>query len=449
MLNEGVSRRQFLGLSAAATAGLMLTPAAAFAAPSLPHPLAASHSADVAIRWTEALYRVVRQERLTPPSAARLYAHLGISLYEAVVGGMPNHVSLGGKLNALTTVPGHRQSDRYDWPSVANAAAWRVLNYDLADRPAAVALLAELEATIRQERGTAGVPAAVLARSEQYGAMVGAHLAAWISTDGWAGTLGRTFTPPVGEGLWEKTPPNFGSSLEPHWNEVRFLAMSESDPCVPRPHVAFSTDPGSDFFAQANATYQAGLTLTVEQKATAMYWRDNPDGGTGLPSGHWMLIGSQVIKDRGLDLGLAAESLVKLSVGLADAFSSCWREKYRTNLIRPVTYIQRYIDPSWNSFVNSPAFPEYTSGHSVGSGAASGVLTAMFGPTTFTDTAVNFTGHTPRVFSSFASAAEEAAVSRLYGGIHYPMGIEVGLEQGQCVADTVLSRLRTRRGDVK
>jgi len=162
-----------------------------------------------------------------------------------------------------------------------------------------------------------------------------------------------------------------------------------------------------------------------------------------------MLIGVQVIKDRSLDLGLAAEALVKLGVGLADGFSSCWREKYRTNLVRPVAYIQQHIDPSWNSFVNSPAFPEYTSGHSVGSAAAAGVLTAVFGATTFTDTAVNFTAHTPRVFSSFASAAEEAAVYRLYGGIHYPMGIEVGLEQGQCVADAVLGRLQTRRGDVK
>jgi len=195
---EGVSRRQFLSLSAAATAGLVLAPTAAFAAPVLPHPLAASHSADVALRWVEGLFLAVRQERLTPPSTARLYAHLGISMFEAVVGGMPNHVSLGGKLNSLTTVPGHRQSDRYDWPSVANAAAWRVLNYDLVDRPAAVALLAELEAAIRQERGDAGVPSAVLARSEQYGATVGARLVAWIRTDGWAGTLGRTFTPPVG-----------------------------------------------------------------------------------------------------------------------------------------------------------------------------------------------------------------------------------------------------------
>ncbi len=445
MTHEGVSRRQFLGWSAAATAALVMAPSAALATPAAPHPLAGAHSADVALRWARALYLAVKQERLSPPSAARVYAHLGISLYEGVVSGMPQHVSLGRQLNGLGALPAAIRSQRYDWPSVANATAWGVLSHDLAGR-AGLQYLSDLEAAVRAERAATGVPADVLARSIAFGGQVAAALVAWIDTDGWAGIQGRAFTPPVGDALWIRTPPNFGASIEPYWGEVRFLAIEEADPCRPTPHVPFSAVAGSPFWEQANATYQAGLVLTDEQKVTALYWRDNPDGSTGLPSGHWMLIGAQVIADKGLDLGLAAEAMAKLGIGLADGFSSCWREKYRSNLLRPVTYIQRYIDPAWNSFVNSPAFPEYTSGHSVGSGAAAGVLTALFGHATFLDTAVELSGHTPRAFTSFQEAADEAAISRLYGGIHYPMGIEVGLEQGACVADHVLARLRTRRG---
>lgn len=158
-----------------------------------------------------------------------------------------------------------------------------------------------------------------------------------------------------------------------------------------------------------------------------------------------MLIAATAIRDQGLDLGRAAEVLALTGISLADGFTSCWTEKYQTNLLRPVTYIQRLIDPTWASPVNSPAFPEYTSGHSVGSGAAAEVLTALLGPVGFVDTASAPLGFPDRPFTSFWAAAEEAAISRLYGGIHYPMAIEQGLLQGRAVGRTVLARARTRR----
>lgn len=436
------TRREFLrvGVGAAGAASLASFPLAVMAAPTVP--LASLHPATVAVQWFETLFQIVKAERTLPPAAARLYAHLGVALYEGVVKGVPGARSLGGQLNRLGALPNASSKTALDWPTVATASASTVLTHDLATRSDALASVAALRATALAER-RAIVGADIVAASAVHGDRIGASLIGWITTDGWAGTVGKPYDPPTGDGLWQRTPPNFGGAIEPHWGEVRFLALDEVDACRPLPHVAFSSETGSAFWHQANATYQAHLGLTDEQRATALYWRDNPDGSTGLPSGHWMLIATQVITDRGLDLGRAAEVLALVGIALADGFSSCWREKYRSNLLRPVTYIQRYIDPNWASSVNSPAFPEYTSGHSVGSGAAAEVLTAVFGRTRFTDTAVEFTGHTPRTFSSFAEAADEAAISRLYGGIHYPMAIENGLDQGRCVGRAVMASLRT------
>lgn len=208
---------------------------------------------------------------------------------------------------------------------------------------------------------------------------------------------------------------------------------------------SFAEEAESAFWQQAKATYDTVNQLDDTRRATAMFWRDNPDGTSGLPSGHWMLIACQLIEQEGRDLAEAAEILALVGLSLADGFTSCWTEKYETNLVRPVTYIRRVIDPNWSSFVNSPAFPEYTSGHSVGSAAAAETLTSLFGPTAFTDSTGLVNGYPSVRYSSVWEAANEAAISRLYGGIHYPMGIEAGLDQGRAVARKVISRARTRR----
>jgi hypothetical protein len=163
------------------------------------------------------------------------------------------------------------------------------------------------------------------------------------------------------------------------------MALPTADACAPALPVAFSSEPDSQFWNQAMRVYDTSLTVGESERSTALFWRDNPDGTTGLPAGHWMLSTAKVIRDRRLDLAAAAEACALVGISLADAFTSWWTEKYRTNLLRPVTYVQRYIDPSWATFVNSPAFPEYTSGHSVGSGAAAATLTALFGDAAFVD----------------------------------------------------------------
>ncbi len=443
------SRREFLGKTLLAGAGAVAAaqalPGAAWASPAQ-HPLAHAYPPDVLLRWISGAYDAVRRERYSPPNAARTYAHIAVAAYEAVVAGMPQHRSLGGQLNGLGALPGAVRNRRYDWPAAANAAMGRVARHLFAGRATSLAGLADLESAIHDERLAAAGDLAAVARGQAHGQAVGDALVAWIATDGWAEIQGLPFTPPVGPGLWVRTPPNFGASIEPYWERVRTFALSPVTACAPVPHIAFSTDTSSPFYAQARATYDAGLALTDAQKVTALFWRDNPDGTTGLPSGHWALTTGILIRSVGLDLARAAEVLALQTVSVSDGFSSCWTEKYRSNLLRPVTYIKAHIDPAWNSYVNSPAFPEYTSGHSVGSGAAAETLTTLLGTVPFTDDTGLGNGFAARSFTSVWEAAEEAAISRLYGGIHFPMGIEFGVDQGRCVARHVLARVRTRKG---
>jgi hypothetical protein len=359
---------------------------------------------------------------------------------------MPRHRPLTGQLNDLDPGPLAPQGIRIHWPLALNAAVERAALTLFADRSAASRSAISDYAQHVRESFELTVNADVSSASDAYGGAVGDHVASWIGTDGYAGILGLPYEPPSGPGLWERTPPNFGFALEPYWERVRPMALPAVDYCAPPPPVPFSVEAGSAFYQQAMTVYQTSQQIGDREREIAFFWRDNPDGTTGLPSGHWALITCIAISDRGLDLAEAVEVLAMVGISLTDAFSSCWTEKYRRNLVRPVTYIRNHIDPNWASFVNSPAFPEYTSGHSVGSGAAATTLTALLGEASFVDDSGVPYGRGAYSYGSFTEAAQDAAISRLYGGIHYPMAIEVGLDQGAHVSRVVQERVKLRRG---
>ena len=195
------------------------------------------------------------------------------------------------------------------------------------------------------------------------------------------------------------------------------------------------------------------MNLTSEQKTIADYWADGA-GQTGTPPGHWMAIVSQLARHHGhhphgLSLMIAAEAFTRVGIAVHDAFIACWYTKYVYNLQRPVTYINDHIDPAWKPYITTPGFPSYHSGHSTQSGTAATVLTAMFGSITFTDTTHTDHGllppQAPRTFRSFDEAAEEAAASRLYGGIHYAFDNDDGLDSGWCIGDWILQRVQFRK----
>jgi hypothetical protein len=219
----------------------------------------------------------------------------------------------------------------------------------------------------------------------------------------------------------------------PDWGKVRPFAMPSAAATDPGPHPEFSEEPGSAFHRFAQEVHEIGKSLTDEQRLIAGFWSDDPML-TFTPAGHWISIVLQIAERGAMPVEVISATLAKLGVAQADAFIACWDTKFRYNLLRPVTYIRRHIDKAWEPLLITPPFPEYTSGHSTQSGAAAVVLTSVFGENfAFEDDTHVAEGLPVRSFPSFAAAAEEAAISRLYGGIHFRFGNEGGLRQGRAV----------------
>jgi hypothetical protein len=213
--------------------------------------------------------------------------------------------------------------------------------------------------------------------------------------------------------------------------------------------------PGSPFFLQVKEVYESGRQLTDEQRAIAAFWDCNPYvmnvRGHAMfatkkvsPGGHWMGITGIAARKAGAGLIQTSEAYARTAMALHDGFISAWEEKFRSNVVRPETMINAHLDESWQPLLQTPPFPEYTSGHSVISTAAATVLTDQFGENfAFADSTEMAYGLPVRSFPSFNAAAAEAAISRLYGGIHYRMAIEEGITQGRGVGQLVVRKLRT------
>jgi PAP2 superfamily len=402
-------------------------------------PRASAYSGEVPAAWFDLALDLVRTTPgFSPPVASRALGYAGVALYQAIVPGIPERGSFAGRLNRLTEAPrpGHLA---YHWPTVASSALASSLRALFPTTPAVNgAAIEALERRFATE-ARAALPPVVYRRSVERGAAVARHVFEWSKLDGGHEAFLRNFppfTPPSGPGLWEPTPPGFLPALQPHWGTNRPFVLRSGETCSAVPPPAYSENPGSPFYREADECYASVNRLTPGQEAIARFWSDDP-GETATPPGHSISILTQVLRALDLPLASAAEAYAKVGIAVADAFICCWSTKYRFDLLRPVTYVRRLIDPNWTPLLTTPPFPEYTSGHSAQSGAAAQVLTDLFGPLGFTDRTHERRGLAPRSFGSFFEAAHEAAISRLYGGIHFRAACERGMEQGICVGRRV------------
>ncbi len=401
------------------------------------------------------LIDIIRHDIFAPPVASRILAYSSVAAYEALVPGFPDHKSLAGQLKGLTQTPQPEAGKDYCFP-LASANALLIVGQALVFSEGDMATMKE---AIFDNYKKMGIPKDVWERSMAYGEAVAKHIQAWSKKDNYAQTRSAPkFTINAKEpGRWQPTPPQYGDALEPHWPEIRTWALDSAHQIETGPHAPFSIQKGSEFYKQAEATYLAVKNLTKEQEATAWYWDDNPaavevSGHLSWmkkkisPAAHWINITAQVCRAQKADIITAADTYAKIAVTMADAFISCWDAKYRNNLIRPETYINQYIDHDWRPLIETPPFPEHTAGHATVSAAAATVLTDVFGENTaFSDsTEVEF-GMAPRSFKSFYEASDEAAMSRLLGGIHYPTGIESGRLAGRKLGALVLQKLSTKK----
>jgi membrane-associated phospholipid phosphatase len=406
---------------------------------------------DVASTWFEALYDVVKAEQTTPPPASRIYGITAVALYEAIVAGTEAQRSLVRQLHELRSVPQPKKHQKYHWPTVANAVlATTVRGLYPTISPASLDAIHTLEHRFASHY-EAELPRREYARSVAHGQAVATAVLAWAATDGFAGYNTCRYLPEPVPGAWQPTPPAFNPDpLQPCWGLIRPMVLTSGQECSPPGRPRFSTDAGSDFYAAGLEAYRVGVGLIAAQKTIADYWSDGP-GATGTPPGHWIAIVSQIASNDGLSLTAAAEAYARVGLAVHDAFIGCWDAKYAYNLQRPVTYINAHIDQRWRPYLVTPSFPSYTSGHSTQSAAAAHVLTDLFGRKRFTDTTHADHGlvppQEPRTFDSFEEAAAEAAVSRLYGGIHFAFDNDHGLASGQCMGQAILDRVQFKGDD--
>ena len=396
---------------------------------------------DMLVGWNRLILELVRHTpTYSPPVASRAFAYLGVTAYETVASGDDQFLTLAGQLNALEPLPTREPDAAYDEAILLHAAmsfganaffgntgptGQRAMN-TMDTRTAA--MLAE---EIDQE---------IVARSTALGTAIGQHILDWSLDDGGAvvENLGFPYDFETVEdpALW--VPTNRvavqQAPLLPGWGHNRPFAMPAGNSCALPPPPAFSQEPGSAFYEEAMEVHDAVVNLTDEQEAIARFWSDDPMLSP-TPPGHWIFLTLDALEGKDADLAETVDVLARLGIVLADSFIGCWDAKYQYNLVRPVTYLNRLVDPNWQPILITPPFPEYPSGHSTQSGAAAGMLQAHFGEKfAFSDRTHEDDGLAVRHYLSFWEAAEEAAISRLYGGIHFRSAIEQGLEQGLCIA---------------
>jgi len=290
--------------------------------------------------------------------------------------------------------------------------------------------------------------------SIEYAEQVAKEVLAYAKTDGFSKLSTYTrYIPTQEEGRWYPTPPAYIEAIEPHWRTIRPFFLDSASQFAPPPPAPFDLDSGSSFHTQTMEVYHTVSNITDQEEEIANFWDCNPFAvkftghmAIGLkkitPGGHWMGIAGIASENAGISFAKTVEVHALLAMTLHDAFISCWDEKYRSDRIRPETVINRFFDQRWKPILQTPPFPEYTSGHSVASASAAVVLTALLGDNfAFDDDTEVLFGLPVRSFTSFYQAAEEAAISRLYGGIHFRDAIDDGVAEGKAVGHHVLRRL--------
>ena len=408
-------------------------------------------------RSVKQLTDVIVHDIFSPPVASRIYSYSSIAGYEALAAGDPSLESLAGQIPHLAPAPAPPAGLEIAYPIAAVAAQLKVGKSLIFSEPKMDEFKEELFQQVRE----IGVPEEVFTASVAYGEQVADHIIAWYGGDMYKQT--RTFPKysiTDDETKWQPTPPDYMDGIEPSWMKIRPFTLDSASQFRPLPPTEYSLEPDSKWMQEVDEVYTAFTGVdeqeSAERQAIAQFWDCNPYVSHTVghlmfatkkitPGGHWINIAAIAAKQADADFARTVETYALVSMAMYDAFISCWEEKYRSKLVRPETFINRHVDQEWRPLLQTPPFPEHTSGHSVVSRACAVVLTDLYGDSfAFDDDSEEEYDLPTRSYPSFLVASEEAAISRLYGGIHYRPAIEYGVTQGEAVGKHLLSRIDTR-----
>lgn len=402
------------------------------------------------------LTSVMVHDIFSPVVASRIYTYTSIASYEAIAANSSEFKSLAGQVNELEPIP--KANDSEISLELASLHAFIETGKTLVFSTNRIDAFQD---SLYKNFKAKGLSRSAFKKSIAYGDQVSAHILGWAAKDNYKETRGvEKYTVTDEPGRWVPTPPAYQSAVEPNWNKIRPMVMKSSDQFKPIPPIPYSMEKDSDFYKQVYDVYETTTNLSEEQIEIAKFWDCNPFAtqirGHFMfsikkltPGGHWMSIASLVAKKDGANFGETTEAFAFTSMALFDGFISNWDEKFRSNLIRPETLINKHIDADWKPLLQTPPFPEYPSGHSTISRAAAEVLTDLFGDNFYFEDSTELDYGLPvRTFNSFIEAANEAAVSRIYGGIHYQMAADLGIIQGREVGRYIISQVETRNTSI-
>ncbi len=395
------------------------------------------------------LTQIIIYDVFTPPVSSRIYVYSSLASYEAIRFAKPGMPSVAAKLHGFKAMPEPEKGKQYDFALAATRAFFTVVHK----------VVFSLDSLKNYESATLEsfknkLDEETYARSIAFGDSVGKTVLARAMTDGYPQSRGKPkFLGSNDPGKWRPTPPDYLDGVEWCWNTMKPMVMDSAAQFMPVRPPKYSTDTNSVFMKEALEVYRIGKNMTDEQKTIAKYWDDNPFviehsghmmfGNKKItPGGHWMGIAAIAAKQSNADAVKAAQGYLLTAIALYDAFISCWDEKYRSNVVRPVTVINELVDKNWMPFLQTPPFPEYTSGHSTITAASAEVLTELYGDKfAFQDTSdLRYIGM-QRHFHSFREAAAEASVSRVYGGIHYRNSVDMGADAGRKVGMNIVNKV--------
>jgi hypothetical protein len=395
------------------------------------------------------LTKVVVHDVFSPPVSSRIYSYANLAAYEAIRHAKPGYPSFTEKLNGFPPMPIPAQDKSYNHLLASTKAFFTVAKKITFSKDT----LEMYEKTV-YDKFNKLLPKEQYDSSISFGERVGnailerTRIDAYKETRGMPKVLGSN-----DPGKWRPTPPDYLDAAEPHWSKIFPLALdANTNISCPKPP-DFDTGRNSVFFKNVLEVYNMSRSLSDSERTIAKYWDDNPFvtehaghlmyGNKKItPVGHWIGIATIACKMKQLEAIEAVQTYVLTSIAMHDVIITCWDEKFKSQVIRPITVINDMIDRYWEPYLQTPPFPEHSSGHSGISASAATVLTSKFGNNfAFTDTSDLAYIGMKRDFSSFRQAADEASISRVYGGIHYRSGIEAGIVQGNAVGEFVMNKL--------
>lgn len=398
---------------------------------------------DLLHRNIKQITEVIVHDVFSPPVASRIYAYTNLASYEAVRFVRPGYVSVANQLNGFEKLPEPEKDKSYNFLLAATKAAFTVAEKITFSADT----LANYQNRVYDDFRSL-LDEETYSRSISFGEEIGQKILKRTTTDNYKQTRGmERFLGSDEPGKWRPTPPDYSDGAEPYWAMIKTLKLNSPDQFHCGPPYDYSTDTTSNFYKQVKEVYTIGRNLTDSQKTIARYWDDNPFvtehsghlmyGNKKItPVGHWMGITGIACKMKNLNEVETAQTYLMTSLAIFDGFISCWKVKYQTQVVRPVTVINELVDRNWQPFLQTPPFPEHTSAHSVISAAAAAVLSKRFGENfPFHDTSeMEYIG-LQRNFPSFMSASLEASLSRVYGGIHYLNSVNEGVIFGRKIGE--------------